>query len=86
MSRKTIEYGVFLNIHPSGYDKRVMIHKLPCTHYKQHLKKGRATGMYTFHKDCLTFDEVIKRTSEWALDWHAPIKICKSCRKNWKLI
>jgi len=86
MVKGTPEYGVFLNIHPSGSDKRVTIHKLPCLHYKQHFRRGRSSEMYTFHKDCLTFDEAIKRASEWSLDWHAQIRICKGCRKNWNLI
>jgi hypothetical protein len=86
MSRRSVEYGIFLNIHPSGSDKRVTIHKLPCLHYKQHLKRGSAAGMYTFHKDSLTFEDAIKRASEWALEWHAPIKVCKGCLKNWNLI
>jgi len=83
-----VEYGVFLNIHPSGTQKRVTLHKLPCHHYKQHLSKGTAKvkGMYTFHKNCKTFQEAIERASEWALEWHAPIKICKGCLKNWNLV
>jgi hypothetical protein len=75
-------YGVYLNIHPSETQKGVTIHKLPCSSYKQH--HGGA-GMYTFHKNCGTFDEAIRRASEWALNWHAPIKICRRCRHNWQL-
>ena len=80
-----IKYGVFLNIHPSETDKRVTLHKLPCGYYKQHLRRGRATNMYTFHKDCRNFEDTIRRATEWSLEWHAPIKICKGCRKNWNL-
>lgn len=81
-----INYGVFLNIHPSGKDKRVMLHKLPCNHYKQHLNKGKAKGTYTFHKDCRTFNEAIERASQWVLGWHAPIKVCKGCLGNWEYL
>lgn len=81
----TKPYGVFLNIHPSETGKRVMIHKLPCRHYKQHLRKGKASGVYTFHKDCKTFQEVVRRVSLWSLEWHAPIQVCKDCLANWQL-
>ena len=79
------EYGVFLNTHPSGTQKGVTLHRLPCSHYKQHKRKGRGAGKYTFHKNSKTFDEAITRASEWALGWHAPIKVCKSCRPQWNL-
>ena len=79
-------YGVFLNIHPSGKDKRITIHKMPCRHYKQHRRTGNADDVYTFHKNCATFDDAVRRASEWALDWHAQIKVCKDCRRNWGLI
>ena|GEM_PF-6612790 len=81
-----VQYGVFLNIHPNTIQKRVTLHKMPCRHYKQHLRKGTAKGMFTFHKDCKTFQDAIKRGSEWALEWHAPIKICKGCFRNWNLV
>lgn len=80
------KYGVFMNIHPSATQKRVTLHKLPCRHYKQHLRKGRASDIYTFHKDCETFQATITRASEWALEWHASIKICKGCLRNWDLV
>ena len=72
------EYGVFLNIHPGG-QKRVTLHVWACSHYKQHWRRGTAKGMYTFHKDCKIFQELIDRASKWALEWHAPIEICKGC-------
>ncbi|UCB56479.1 MAG: hypothetical protein JSV30_04525 [Candidatus Omnitrophota bacterium] len=83
-----VGYGVFRNIHPSETGKRVTLHKLPCHHYKQHLKKGtaKAKGMYTFHKDCRTFQEAVERASLESLEWHAPIKVCKGCLKNWNLV
>lgn len=85
---KKVEYGVFLNIHPGAKQKRVTLHKMPCRHYKQHLRKGtaRVKGMFTFHKDCKTFQEAIERCSKWALEWQAPIKICKGCFRNWNLV
>ena len=79
------EYGVFLNIYPAQTGKRVIIHRLPCKYCRQH---GRSLGrkeVYTFHKDCRTFTEAIKKASDWALDWHAPIKLCKDCLVNWQL-
>lgn len=82
----TKEYGVSLNIHPSVIQKRVMLHRLPCNRYKMHYKKNKGkTGAYTFHKDCKTFEEAIGRVSDWALEWHAPVKACKGCLKNWNL-
>jgi hypothetical protein len=84
-TKKEKKYGVFVNIHPSGKNKRVTIHKLPCFHYKQHLKRGKASNIYTFHKDCSTFEAAISKASEWSLNWHAELKICKGCRWNWNL-
>jgi len=76
-------YGVFLNIHPSATDKRVVIHKLPCSHYGQ--QKQRRKGAYTFRKYCETFDDAVKRASDWSTEWNAPIKVCSHCRGNWNL-
>lgn len=85
-SATTSGYGVFLNIHPGGKAKRVTLHGLPCSHYKQH-KKGKlgAKDTYTFHKDCSTFREAMERCSLWALEWHAPIKPCADCLKASRL-
>lgn len=83
--KQNARYGVFLNIHPSAVDKRVTLHVLPCAHYKQHKRKIKGAGKYTFHKNCKTFNEAITRASEWALEWHAPIKLCKGCYRQWSL-
>ena len=76
-------YGVFLNIHPGVKEKRVTVHALPCSHYKQHRLTSR--GTYTFHKNCTTFRQAVDRASEWALEWHAPIKVCSDCIKAGRL-
>ncbi len=76
-------YGVFLCIHPSVKIKRVTIHKLPCSSYKQQRRTYKA--VYTFRKDCDTFNEAVQRATKWSLEWHAPIKICSRCRRNWNL-
>lgn len=78
-------YGVYLNIHPSETNKGVTLHRLPCGHYKQHARHGKSKGMYTFNKNCKTFIEAIERATSISLEWHAPIKICKVCLKNWNL-
>lgn len=78
--RTIIRYGVHLNLHPGLKHKRVMLHALPCSHYKQHRASWRKT--FTHHKDCLTFRDAIDRISKWALEWHAPIKLCSDCWKR----
>ena len=83
-------YGVFRSIYPNENNKKVTIHKLPCHNYyryKQPSKKGtvKTKGMYTFHRDCKTFQEAIERASAESLEWHAPIKVCKACMSNWGL-
>ena len=70
-------YGLFLCIHPA--QKKLTLHKLPCMHYKAHLKQGNAKGMYTFHKNCRNIQKLIEKASEWSLEWHAPIMPCKDC-------
>jgi hypothetical protein len=73
-----IGYGVFLNIHPAATGKGVTIHAMPCAHFKQNPKRK---GVYTFHKKCSSLDEAVGRASGWALEWHAPIKLCAHCVK-----
>jgi len=81
--RTASKYGVHLNIHPGQKQKRVMLHALPCSHYKQHQSTRR--GIYSFNKNCASFAEGIERASKWALEWHAPIKLCSDCVRAGRL-
>jgi hypothetical protein len=71
------KYGVHLNIHPAATQKRVTIHRLPCSHYKQH--SGTSKGTYTFNKDCEDLSTAIDRASLYAREWNTPIRTCKTC-------
>jgi hypothetical protein len=77
------KYGLHLNIHPAKKLKRVTFHALPCSHYRQQdeLRKG----IYSFNKNCASFSEAVDRASEWALEWHAPIKVCTDCLRSGRL-
>ena len=81
--RAAPQYGVHLNIHPSILQKYVMLHALPCGHFRQHGPKRK--GIYTFNKNCRTFREAVERMSRWAIEWHAPIKVCSTCQKKGRL-
>jgi hypothetical protein len=84
MGGREARYGVFLNIHHKSADKHVMLHKLPCFDYRHLCAKGANPGTYISHKDFVHFHEAVKKASKWSLDWHAHIKPCKKCQKNWK--
>ena len=85
MKTKDANYGIHLNIPPAIKGKRVVIHRLPCKSYKIHKSERPSAGIYSADKNCKTFEEAIERSSKWALEWHAPIKICKKCRPNWEI-
>lgn len=72
-------YGVYLSIHPSETNKYAMIHKVSCSSYKMHARKGRAKQIYSFNKDAKTFRKAIFIANRFSLDWHAPIYICTKC-------
>lgn len=78
-------YGAHLNIHPAMKQKRVMLHRLPCQHYKSGTRGGLNKTAYSFNRNSLTFDDLMRYAASASLEWHAPIQICKSCRKNWGL-
>lgn len=69
-------YGIYLNIHPSVNNKYIMIHQRNCPHYKQH-KGGKQ--IYSFNKNAKTLREAIEMGSEYSLEWHAPMFLCKKC-------
>lgn len=69
-------YGIYLNIHPSVNYKYVMIHQRNCSSYKQH---GGGKQIYSFNKNAKTLREAIETASEYSLEWHAPISLCKKC-------
>lgn len=69
-------YGVYLNIHPSVNNKYVMIHQIKCPSYKQH-KGGKQ--IYSFNKNAGNLRAAIETASEFSLEWHAPIFLCKKC-------
>lgn len=72
-------YGVHLNTHPSGTMKRVIIHAPGCSYYKVWTFKGLSKDAYTFNKNCATLRAAVDRASLWALEWHAPISLCRHC-------
>ena len=76
------KYGVHLNIAPSVTGKVVRLHHLPCPHYKQ--QRNTRKGTYSFNKNCETFADAIKKASEQALEWHAPIKLCQYCAEGFE--
>lgn len=78
-------YGAHLNIHPSLNHKRVMLHRLPCAHYKSGTRAGLKKTLYSFNRNSPTFEDLMAYASRAALEWHAPVKICKACRRNWTL-
>jgi len=83
IANKGAKFGVHLNFHPSRKVKRVVLHALPCAHYKEH--RSISGGVYSRDKNCDSFSSAVERASEWALDWHAPIKACKDCVKAGRL-
>jgi hypothetical protein len=72
-------YGIYLNIHPSPKSKYVMIHKATCATYKQF---GGGQQIYSFNKNAKSLREAIETASEYSLEWHAPMRICKICFKR----
>jgi len=72
-------YGVHWNIAPAKKQKRVVIHALPCSHYRQQARLRK--GTYSFNKNCSSFEDAVNRASSSSLEWHAPIRLCRDCVK-----
>jgi hypothetical protein len=79
MITASASYGVHLNMHPASGKKYVRLHHLPCSFYKIQPNRKEA---YTFNKNCSTLVEAIERAGEWAVEWNAPLSVCKKRLPN----
>ncbi len=84
VTKKNAKFGVHLNIAPARTDKGVTIHLATCRFHKP--AGATASGKYTFNKNCRSLKDAVNKTSDWALEWHAPIKFCSYCLRDPQLV
>lgn len=84
MKKPRSAYGITLNIHPGRVSKRVVLHGLNCPAYHQQQPSSR--NLYTFKQNRGCFADAVAKASEWALEWHAPVKLCGLCVNAGRLL